>query len=58
MHFGETHFKNAKDEHINLVIAGHITSDNLGLNLLLDNLEKEEEINIISCSGFERIKRK
>jgi len=58
MHFGETHFKNAKAEHINLVIAGHVTSDNLGLNLLLDNLEKEEEINIISCSGFERIKRK
>lgn len=57
MHFSETHYSNAKDEHINLIIAGHISSDILGLNLLFDNLEKKESLNLIGCSGFERIKR-
>ncbi len=57
MHLSEEHFKNAKDEHINVVIAGHIASDTLGLNLLLDSLEKKEKIRIIPCSGFVRIRR-
>ena len=60
MHLSEEHFKNAKSEHINIIIAGHIASDNLGLNLLLDNLSKQgkEEFNVINCSGFVRISRK
>lgn len=57
MHLSEEHFKFAKDEHINVVIAGHIASDALGLNLLLDEIEKAGDINIIPCSGFIRIKR-
>ncbi len=57
MHLGEDHFKNAKSEHINVVIAGHIASDNLGLNLLLDGIEKKEKFNIIPCSGFIRVRR-
>ncbi len=57
MHLSEEHFKRAKDEHINIVIAGHIASDNLGLNLFLDEIEKIEKINIVDCSGFVRIKR-
>ncbi len=57
MHFSEEHFKYAKDEHINVVIAGHIASDTLGLNLLLDEIEKSGELNIIPCSGFVRIAR-
>ena len=57
MHLSEEHFKLAKDEHINIVIAGHIASDTLGLNLLLDEIEKVERLNIIACSGFVRIKR-
>lgn len=57
MHLSEEHFKNAKDEHINIVIAGHIASDTLGLNLLLDGLEKRGALKIIPCSGFVRIKR-
>lgn len=58
MHFSETHYKNAKAEHINMIVAGHISSDTLGLNLLLDKLEKRGRFNIIACSGFERIRRK
>ena len=57
MHLSEEHFKHAKTEHINVIIAGHIASDTLGLNLLLDELERAGGINVIPCSGFVRIKR-
>lgn len=57
MHLSEDHFKNAKDEHINVVIAGHIASDTLGLNLLLDEIENRQKVRIVPCSGFVRIRR-
>jgi putative NIF3 family GTP cyclohydrolase 1 type 2 len=57
MHLSEEHFKKVKDADLNVVIAGHISSDTLGLNLLLDKLEKEEKFQIINCSGFRRIRR-
>jgi putative NIF3 family GTP cyclohydrolase 1 type 2 len=57
MHLSEEHLKNAKKANLNAVIAGHIASDNLGLNLLLDKLEKEEKLKFISVSGFERNRR-
>jgi len=57
MHLSEEHFKNAKAEMMNVIIAGHIASDTLGLNLLLDEVEKKEKLRIIPCSGFVRIRR-
>jgi putative NIF3 family GTP cyclohydrolase 1 type 2 len=57
MHLSEEHFKKVKDANLNVVIAGHISSDTLGLNLLLDRIEKEEKLEIINCSGFRRIRR-
>ena len=57
MHLSEEHFKKVKDANLNVVIAGHISSDTLGLNLLLDEIEKEEKLKIIDCSGFRRIGR-
>lgn len=57
MHLSEEHFKKVKDTYLNVVIAGHISSDALGLNLLLDRIEKEEALQIIDCSGFKRIRR-
>lgn len=57
MHLSEEHFKHAKIEYINVVIAGHIASDALGLNLLLDELEKKEKLRIVPCSGYVRIRR-
>lgn len=57
MHLSEEHFKHAKIEYINVVIAGHIASDTLGLNLLLDELEKKEKFRIVPCSGYVRIRR-
>jgi putative NIF3 family GTP cyclohydrolase 1 type 2 len=57
MHLSEEHFKKVKDANLNVVIAGHISSDTLGLNLLLDRIEKEERFQTLSCSGFRRIRR-
>lgn len=56
MHMSEEHKKEAEAAHINVVIAGHISSDSLGANLFLDELEKRE-IEIIPCSGLTRISR-
>lgn len=56
MHMGEKHRKEAEKNHINVIIAGHMASDSLGVNLLLDVLEKEG-IEIITCSGLIRVKR-
>lgn len=57
MHLSEEHFKRVKDAGLNVVIAGHISSDTLGLNLLLDRIEKEEKLDIVDCSGFSRFRR-
>ena len=57
MHLSDEHLKKVKDANLNVVIAGHISSDCLGLNLLLDRIEKEEKLEIIGCSGFKRIRR-
>lgn len=56
MHMDEEHKKEAEKNHINVVIAGHISSDSLGMNLFLDELQKKN-IEIISCSGLIRISR-
>lgn len=56
MHISEEHKKEAEAAHINIVIAGHISSDSLGMNLLLDELEKQG-IEIVPCSGFTRFSR-
>jgi len=56
MHQSEEHKKEAEKEHINVIIAGHISSDNIGMNLLLDEIEKRG-IEIVTCSGITRIKR-
>ncbi len=57
MHLSEEHFKKVKDAHLNVVIAGHIASDTLGLNLLLDRIEREEKFETLCCAGFTRFKR-
>jgi hypothetical protein len=58
MHLGEEHFKKAQEEHMNVIIAGHVASDNIGLNLLLDELEKKDKFKILTCSGFCRFTRR
>jgi putative NIF3 family GTP cyclohydrolase 1 type 2 len=57
MHLSEEHRKEAEKHHMNVVNAGHIASDNVGMNLLLDELEKKGSLEILTCSGFRRFKR-
>jgi hypothetical protein len=56
MHMGEEHRKRAKEEKINVVIAGHVSSDSLGMNLIVDQYERAG-VEVIACSGFTRVSR-
>ena len=56
MHVSEEHKKEAEASHLNVVIAGHMSSDSLGMNLFLDELEKQG-VEIIPCSGLIRFSR-
>lgn len=58
MHMSEEHFKKARKYSLNILIAGHISSDSLGLNLLLDAIDRKSELKIIPCSGFKRVVRR
>jgi hypothetical protein len=50
--------KEVEEHHLNVVSAGHIASDNFGLNLLFDKLEKKlGPLKFIECSGFRRFRR-
>ncbi|MDH4027471.1 MAG: NGG1p interacting factor NIF3 [Nitrospirota bacterium] len=57
MHLSDDHRKQAEKRHINVVIAGHISSDNVGINLMLDEVLKHGRMDIIPCSGFRRFSR-
>ncbi len=57
MHIPEEHLKEAEKEKINIVIAGHIASDNMGMNILLDNVLPKDKIKVLQFSGFKRVKR-
>lgn len=56
MHMGEEHRKRAKEEKLTVVIAGHASSDSLGMNLIVDEYERRG-VEIIPCSGFIRVSR-
>ncbi len=58
MHVGKEMKKEAEDNNMNIVIAGHIPSDNIGMNLLIDKVEKKfGKLKVVECSGFRRVKR-
>jgi len=57
MHYSEEHKKRAEELKLNLVIAGHISSDVLGMNLILDEVEKLGPVEIVCASGMRRVKR-
>lgn len=56
MHIPEKHREEATKNYLNIVIAGHIASDSLGLNIIIDKLENKG-LEIIPCSGYIRHKR-
>lgn len=56
MHMREEHRKIAEQHHMNVVIAGHISSDSIGMNILLDAIEKRG-VEVIPVGGLIRVKR-
>ncbi len=56
MHLPEKQREEAEKYHISVVIAGHMASDSLGMNLLLDGVEKltNQKLAVTGCSGFRR----
>ncbi len=56
MHMRDDAMKNASGVHMNIVTAGHMSSDSLGMNLWLDELEKRG-IEILACGGLIRVSR-
>ncbi len=56
MHLSEDAVECARKANLNAVIAGHMSSDTLGLNLLFDEIEKEGPLEFVGTSGFERIR--
>jgi hypothetical protein len=57
MHISEDHLKEAEKNHLNVIVAGHISSDTLGLNLLIDEISKYDSLEFLECSGFKRFSR-
>ncbi len=56
MHASDKHREEAQKNHINLINAGHMSSDSIGMNLLLDKFE-QQGIEVVPCSGLIRVKR-
>jgi putative NIF3 family GTP cyclohydrolase 1 type 2 len=56
MHMNENLKKECEEEGLCVVIAGHDSSDSIGMNLILDVLQKEG-IKSYACSGFTRVNR-
>jgi len=56
MHMKEEYKVEAEKHHLNIIVAGHMASDSLGMNLFLDQLEKKG-IEIITGSGLIRYPR-
>ena len=56
MHLSDEHKEAAEKAHLNVILAGHVSSDSIGMNLFLDELEKKG-IEIVTCSGITQVKR-
>lgn len=59
MHFTEKEVEQGKEHGIHMIQCSHMASDSLGVNLLIDLLQKEEKkLEVLELSGFIRVKRK
>ncbi len=59
MHFTEKEVEEGKKHHVNMIQCSHMASDAIGINLLLDELVKEEKkLSTLDVSGFVRVKRR
>ncbi len=56
MHMRKETVEKSSEVQMNVVIAGHMSSDSLGMNLFLDELEKRG-IEVVPCGGLIRVSR-
>lgn len=56
MHMRKETLDKSNEAQMNVVIAGHMSSDSLGMNLFLDELEKKG-IEVVACGGLIRVSR-
>lgn len=56
MHISEEKLEEAKKYHLNVVIAGHMASDSIGMNIILDEFEKRG-VEVVPFSGLIRHRR-
>ena len=59
MHLPEAHRKECEKHHVNVVCAGHIASDSLGLNLMFKAIREKtkKSFEVVACSGLLYIER-
>lgn len=57
MHMSQEQVDEAGEQNINIVSAGHMPSDSLGINLFLDKAKKEFGLKIMDFSGYKRVSR-
>ncbi len=55
MHISEKHKEKAEKACINVVVAGHMSSDSIGVNLLFNEIEKKG-VEVLPCGGLIRKK--
>ncbi|GAB4158937.1 MAG: hypothetical protein Kow00107_07610 [Planctomycetota bacterium] len=58
MHLRDDAVKEAEKHNINVLIAGHMASDSIGLNLLLAAVDPQGEIDVLPISGFIYVDRR
>lgn len=56
MHMRKETLEKSNESQLNVVVAGHMSSDSLGMNLFLDELEKKG-IEVVPCGGLIRVNR-
>lgn len=56
MHMSADHLEAAKKHNLNVIMTDHMASDSLGMNLILDKIEKMG-VEILDFSGFTRFSR-
>lgn len=59
MHMPEEALATVKKAGLNVIIAGHMASDTMGMNLMLDRaLPPGDSVKIFECAGFKRFDRR
>ncbi len=56
MHMQESTKEKAEKHHMNIIITGHMASDSIGMNLVLDGMEKKG-LHIVPAGGLIRVRR-